>query len=1007
MKKLLFLLMALLLAIALVACGEDNSNSGNGNETPDAGDTCTHKDGDDDGKCDLCGEPHDDGPDKPACTHKDGDDDGKCDLCGEPHDDGPDKPACTHKDGDDDGKCDLCGEPHDDGPTELKKITGVTFSNITYTYDGKQKTIAVSGTLPTGVSVDYTSEKGTDAGTYNAIATLSGEGYETLVLKATLTISKADITGIDFSNKTVVYNGKNQKLLISGTAPDGTNVEYKNNEGTAVGTYNATVTISGKNYNTLTLTAKLIIKSASFAGITFEDLTVVYDGNEHEIKISGTLPSGATVSYTKNKGTKVGTYDATATISCEGYESLTLNATLTIKKAPIVAEITLADKIVEYDTQLHSLELVGNIPSGAYVKYTYNGKEVSGVSEVGTYTVVATVYGDNIETTEYTATLLIISVEELLHSVNHNGVVYFQNNLDDNKLYKYVGGKVVKVNNDKPEFFYSDGTNLYYYSTSLFSKSIKKITSVGVSAVYSVSGEYLAIDGTYVYWAVNNTLFKTEENGIYRYDLSGNEAEPTKIASVKAAYINVVGDKVYFSNLSDGKKLYSVPASGGEPVLVHDEKVSYIISDGGVLYFDSWTLTGSAIYKYDTESSELKKLTVDSGKYLTKAGNYIYYINNDLLTSTVFGDGIYKVSINGTAALPSMKVLSCGAGDGYSSLTTDGTYLYYYKLSTKHFYRCDLSGNNEVDLMAGFTPPVEEVSLKGDAVIAEYNGEIYYTNNRDGLTNGACLYKYNPTTGTRVKVLADDVAGVWFNGDYMYYSTCILTNYALFRMDMTTNVIEKINSDRCENLIFDGDYIYYINVSAVANNAIMKMNATNLTAEPEELFKEKNVSVTGMYKVGDTFYFISNPKIGSQTIHTYTIGGNEKGASLDIKAKHLVVLNDRIYYYDGYSDALKSCGLDGSDIKTIKSGVTINDLYAYGGKVYFASTSSESKGLYVYDAASDTTDQITTMVADGVVWANGSIWFVDTAVDYAIDYPTHSGGDGYLYCYNGTSVNKK
>ena len=68
----------------------------------------------------------------------------------------------------------------------------------------------------------------------------------------------------------------------------------------------------------------------TITGITFTDKTVTYDGNEHEITVTGTLPDGVTVSYSNNKGTAVGTYAATATLSGEGYKKLELTATLTI-----------------------------------------------------------------------------------------------------------------------------------------------------------------------------------------------------------------------------------------------------------------------------------------------------------------------------------------------------------------------------------------------------------------------------------------------------------------------------------------------------------------------------------------------------------------------------------------------------------------------------------------------------------------------------------------------------
>lgn len=74
-----------------------------------------------------------------------------------------------------------------------------------------------------------------------------------------------------------------------------------------------------------------------------------------------------------------------------------------------------------------------------------------------------------------------------------------------------------------------------------------------------------------------------------------------------------------------------------------------MLEDNGVLYFNSTYKKfgiglASAIRKYVIATENCIKLTTDSGKYLTKNGNYIYYINNDKITGEIFGDGIYRVS---------------------------------------------------------------------------------------------------------------------------------------------------------------------------------------------------------------------------------------------------------------------------------------------------------------------------------------------------------------------------
>lgn len=65
------------------------------------------------------------------------------------------------------------GGGSDTPPAEqLKKFDGVKFENVTFDYDGSEKSITVTG-LPEGAKVVYTNNKGTDAGVYNAKAVVT------------------------------------------------------------------------------------------------------------------------------------------------------------------------------------------------------------------------------------------------------------------------------------------------------------------------------------------------------------------------------------------------------------------------------------------------------------------------------------------------------------------------------------------------------------------------------------------------------------------------------------------------------------------------------------------------------------------------------------------------------------------------------------------------------------------------------------------------------------------
>lgn len=745
----------------------------------------------------------------------------------------------------------------------------------------------------------------------------------------------------------------------------------------------------------------------NFEGIEFENSTVTYDGKEHKIEITGDVPTGTSVTYTNNKGTNAGTYNATCKLECEGYNTLTVSAVLKIEKADITG-ITFNGGSFEYDAEAHSIIIEGNVPYGVSVSYTYNGTVADSAIETGKYTVVATLTGVNYNPLTLTATMTIRSTEELLNVMSFNGAVYFQNNLDGNRLYKYEDGVLSKVNNDIAESFFIYDEELYYYSTSIFSKVIKKIDKQGnVSIVRSVSAESIACDGEYIYYAVNKLIDTKDENGIYKYKLDGSEEEPTRICNDKAAYLTVAGNYLVYSNLSDGKRLYQVSLVSRYKMLVFDKKVEYIIEDNGIVYFDAHDAVSSAIYKYNVGAATITKMSMDSGKYLVKAGNDIYYIGDDLITSTIFGDGIYKISVLAEGNLPGTKVLSAD-DDGFSSLATDGERLYFYKLSDKHLWCYDLESGELFDVMEGFVPEPEDIRPVGDTVIAEYNGEIYYTNPLDGVLNGSCLYKYNPETNQHFKVISDDVAGVWFNDGKMYYSTCVLTNYALFCMDLSTGESVKINSDRCEDLIFEGDYIYYLKVNIVgSSNSIMRIatyNIGNPDVDPEVIYDDKNVAVTGINKVGNTFYFVVNPLIGKQKLYSFTIG-DSKATDIGETAFEVVCDGDTLYFYDDNDNAIKC--YKGGTVTNVVTNVEVNDLAIANGKLYFSSM-SKTVGVYACDLATKQLSKISESVGEAITVVGDNVWFVATAVEYDADYPVHKGeGDCALYCYNGVTLSKK
>lgn len=311
-------------------------------------------------------------------------------------------------------------------------LSGITFTDKTFVYDGTKKSIEITGTLIEGASVSY-SIKGvngesvdagatngtTQVGVYEVKATFGGNlAGNTLV--AYLTILKATHR-VTLSNKTVTYNGNAHTLALP-TLPSGMSVasssvsgkEYDDNHNptkpvsatqnggmvtrTNAGNYTITVNFNGgRNYNDTSSSATLIIQAANLT-ISFAKTNAyngqgwVYDGTTHEVK--ATVSNGANVpisySYTgtlsrsDNNFRDAGTYNLTATLNAgPNYFAASASVTFTITKADL--STTLNNETFVYTGSPHTYTLtngiVGKGNDGTFavsrcsIVYSYTGTE--------------------------------------------------------------------------------------------------------------------------------------------------------------------------------------------------------------------------------------------------------------------------------------------------------------------------------------------------------------------------------------------------------------------------------------------------------------------------------------------------------------------------------------------------------------------------------------------------------------------------------------------------------
>ena len=156
--------------------------------------------------------------------------------------------------------CFLCACSSEPSNPTNKDFTGITFESQTIDYDGAEHTIVATG-IPQGASVNYTNagpHKNED--TYTISVSISAQGYNTFTKSVELKINKIDFPStIIFNDKKVMYTGSEKTILVEGDLPQGTSIQYTNNTGTAVDSYDAVAVLTNPNYNTKTLTATLTI----------------------------------------------------------------------------------------------------------------------------------------------------------------------------------------------------------------------------------------------------------------------------------------------------------------------------------------------------------------------------------------------------------------------------------------------------------------------------------------------------------------------------------------------------------------------------------------------------------------------------------------------------------------------------------------------------------------------------------------------------------------------------
>ena len=244
---------------------------------------------------------------------------------------------------------------------DLSRLTWDYTSPIVYDEDHSNLAVYVNAGALGEIVLRYTGNTATAVGQFTATAVPADDAvndnydFGTTQVPALnwQVVPKTVDLGTLTWNYTGAYSYKGNEFRVFLVNSEGVEVQYASytgNTATLAGTYNATaaLTANGNYVYTGSFAPNLewtIDKGIyDMSGITFNNLTVPYDGNSHTIVISGTLPAGVTVQYSGGNKTAVGTYTVTATFTgdYDNYEVIApMTATLTItdSSTPVIPPV--------------------------------------------------------------------------------------------------------------------------------------------------------------------------------------------------------------------------------------------------------------------------------------------------------------------------------------------------------------------------------------------------------------------------------------------------------------------------------------------------------------------------------------------------------------------------------------------------------------------------------------------------------------------------------------------
>ena len=235
------------------------------------------------------------------------------------------------------------------------------------------------------------------------------------------------------------------------------------------------------------------------------------------------------------------------------------------------------------------------------------------------------------------------------------------------------------------------------------------------------------------------------------YSMNPDGSDKKKLSDDIAQYINVVGDRIYYSNGSNDNHIMTVKTDGSDYRFLTEDMSTVNSSSlrvvGNTIYFLGYSENVKGLYSIKIDGTDKKKISDHYPKAINIVDDLIYYINDESGNSDY---KTYSIKTDGS----DLKALTDDPSEiNPSGIMVEGDKIYYRNGSAAVF-SMNIDGSDH-----------QQVTEDPPKAINILDGRIFYTNGNDDEK----LYSINVDGSDNKKLCDDDVAEVFVADGRIYY----------------------------------------------------------------------------------------------------------------------------------------------------------------------------------------------------------------------------------------------